>query len=119
MGGVDAPPKPWLDLRRYVEARLKEARYEAELAREFLKMGLYRNAAGKAFQAWKAVVAAQWIDLGHPSRGVPRRRPLYPSTALGPLPGNSRPPHGPQRHYFADSCLEMSRRTWYILDKSL
>ncbi len=51
-------PKPWLDPARYKEVRLKEALYEAEIAERFLETGLVRNAAGKAFQAWKALVAA-------------------------------------------------------------
>jgi len=35
-----------------------EATYEADLALRFLDAGLYRNAAGKAFQAFKALLAA-------------------------------------------------------------
>ncbi len=35
-----------------------EAAYEADLALRFLEAGLYRNAAGKAFQAFKALLAA-------------------------------------------------------------
>ena len=42
----------------YVEARLLEALGEARLALEYLERGLTRNAACKAFQAWKAFVAA-------------------------------------------------------------
>ena len=49
---------PWRDLRRYVEIRLQEATAEAELALRFLEEGLHRNAAGKAFQAWRAALAA-------------------------------------------------------------
>ena len=41
----------------YVEARLLEALGEARLALEFLERGLTRNAACKAFQAWKALMA--------------------------------------------------------------
>ncbi len=51
-------PKPWFDIDGYRRTRLLEARYEAELARRFLDEGLTRNAAGKAYQAWKALVAA-------------------------------------------------------------
>ena len=42
----------------YVEARLLEALGEARLALEYLERGLTRNAACKAFQAWKGLLAA-------------------------------------------------------------
>jgi len=42
----------------YASARLLEALVETKLAIDFLKRGLTRNAAGKAFQAWRAVLAA-------------------------------------------------------------
>jgi ribosome-associated translation inhibitor RaiA len=42
----------------YVEARLLEALVETHLALRFLREGLVRNAAGRAFQAWKALLAA-------------------------------------------------------------
>ena len=54
---VERPlPKP--SDEGYVEARLLEALVEARLALRFLEEGLTRNAAGKAFQAWKALLAA-------------------------------------------------------------
>ncbi|MEM3963880.1 PaREP1 family protein [Pyrobaculum sp.] len=49
-------PKPTAE--EYAAARLLEALVEARLALEFLQRGLVRNAAGKAFQAWKALLAA-------------------------------------------------------------
>jgi hypothetical protein len=49
----------------YVEARLLEALGEAWLALEYLERGLTRNAACKAFQAWKALLAALLrLELG-------------------------------------------------------
>ena len=42
----------------YIVARLLEALGEARLALEFLERGLTRNAACRAFQAWKAFMAA-------------------------------------------------------------
>jgi len=54
---VEKPlPKP--SDEGYVEARLLEALGEAKLALEFLERGFTRNAACKAFQAWKALLAA-------------------------------------------------------------
>ncbi|MGC9136941.1 PaREP1 family protein [Caldivirga sp.] len=49
-------PKPTSE--DYVNARLLESMVEASLAVRFLKDGLVRNAAGKAFQAWRALLAA-------------------------------------------------------------
>jgi thermostable 8-oxoguanine DNA glycosylase len=54
---VERPlPKP--SDEDYIVARLLEALGEARLALEYLERGLTRNAAGKAFQAWKALLAA-------------------------------------------------------------
>ncbi len=56
-------PKPTDE--SYVEARLLEALIESRLALEFLSKGLIRNAAGRAFQAWRALVAALLrLELG-------------------------------------------------------
>ena len=54
--------KPWIDLKKYREDRLKEALYEADLAERFMNDGLLRNAAGKAYQAVKAYIAAVAVD---------------------------------------------------------
>ena len=54
--------KPWIDDNKYKKDRLLEAKYEAELAKKFLEDGLYRNATGKAFQAWKALLASLSVD---------------------------------------------------------
>ncbi|MEL9989868.1 MAG: PaREP1 family protein [Thermoproteus sp.] len=54
---VERPlPKPTAE--EYASARLLEALVESKLALEFLERGLVRNAAGKVFQAWRAVLAA-------------------------------------------------------------
>ena len=49
-------PKP--STGDYVSVRLLESFVEARLALEFLDRGLIRNAAGKAFQSWRALMAA-------------------------------------------------------------
>ncbi len=48
-------PRPDRDLLGYVSARALEALLEALLALEFLERGYTRNAAGKAFIAWRAL----------------------------------------------------------------
>ncbi|MEM0277326.1 PaREP1 family protein [Pyrobaculum sp.] len=49
---------PWRGLEGYIRLRIGEAVAEAELALKFLEQGLHRNATGKAFQAWKALLVA-------------------------------------------------------------
>lgn len=49
---------PWRDLSGYIDVRIREALYGFELAESFLRQGIHRNAAGRAFQAWKAALAA-------------------------------------------------------------
>ena len=51
-------PKPEKDLVGYASARTLEALLETLLALEFLDKGYTRNAAGKLFQAWRALTAA-------------------------------------------------------------
>jgi len=54
---VERPlPKP--SDEGYIEARLLEALGEARLALEYLERGFTRDAAGMAFHAWKAFMAA-------------------------------------------------------------
>ncbi|GAA5418477.1 PaREP1 family protein [Sulfurisphaera tokodaii] len=50
-------------LQAYKKTRLLEARYEAEITRKFLDEGLIRNAARKAYQACKALVAQNLLGL--------------------------------------------------------
>ena len=51
-------PKPSENLEGYASARALEAIVEARLALRFLREGFTRNAAGKAFLAWRALTAA-------------------------------------------------------------
>ena len=51
-------PRPEKSLTGYASARVLEALLESMLALEFLAKGYTRNAAGKAFQAWRALTAA-------------------------------------------------------------
>ncbi|MEM0278015.1 PaREP1 family protein [Pyrobaculum sp.] len=50
--------KPWKNLKEYVKARLDEAVVELRLALVLLAEGYTRNAAGKAYQAFKSYLAA-------------------------------------------------------------
>ena len=51
-------PRPRRDPLGHAAARALEALLEALLALEFLERGYTRNAAGKAFQAWRALTGA-------------------------------------------------------------
>ena len=51
-------PRPRRDPLGYAAARVLEALLEAVLALEYLEKGYTRNAAGKAFQAWRALTGA-------------------------------------------------------------
>ena len=51
-------PRAKRDPVGYAAARALEALLESILALEFLERGFTRNAAGKAFQAWKALIGA-------------------------------------------------------------
>jgi len=56
---LDKPlPKPWENPEMYAQIRVLEAILESRLAIEFLEKGYTRNAAGKVFQAWKALLAS-------------------------------------------------------------
>ncbi|BDR92092.1 PaREP1 family protein [Vulcanisaeta souniana] len=51
-------PLPRPTAEDYINARILESLIEARLSLEFLGRGLVRNSAGKAFQAWRAFLAA-------------------------------------------------------------
>jgi len=56
---LDKPlPRPRRDMLGYAAARVLEALLEALIALRFLGEGLTRNAAGKAFLAWRALTGA-------------------------------------------------------------
>ena len=89
-------PKPDRDVLGYASARILEALLEALLALEFLEQGYTRNAAGKAFVAWKALVAGllalerdRLLQMlrSTEERGWLREKgiPRVPSTRLKPL----------------------------------
>jgi len=92
-------PKPGESLVGYAAARVLEALLEAVLAIEFLERGYTRNAAGKAFVAWRALTAAllalEEEKLGRQMEGEERRWlrrwlvevaiPRVPTARLKPL----------------------------------
>ncbi len=51
-------PLPKENLKELAKLKLKEALVESKLSLEYLEKGIVRNAAGKAFQAWKALISA-------------------------------------------------------------
>ena len=56
---LDKPlPRPRRSMSGYAAARVLEALLEALIALRFLEEGLTRNAAGKAFLAWRALTGA-------------------------------------------------------------
>jgi hypothetical protein len=87
---VERPlPKP--SDEGYVEARLLEALGEARLALEYLERGFTRNAACKAFQAWKALLAALLrLELDKLKAIWPRRRRRDVGWSLRRCPGSRR-----------------------------
>ncbi len=89
-------PKPRRSLLGYAAARALEALLEALLALRFLEEGLTRNAAGKAFQAWRALTgallalyldrAAEGLGGGEAARWLRERGvPRVPTSRLKPL----------------------------------
>jgi len=79
---LDEPlPKP--SEESYVEARLLEALVEARLALKFLREGIARNATGKAFQSWKALlVALLRLDLKSPKASAETEEKKWLETAI-------------------------------------
>jgi len=49
--------KTSLNITEIAESRFQEALKELDIAEVFLREGLVRNAAGKAFQAWKSILS--------------------------------------------------------------
>ena len=93
---LDKPlPKPGRDKLGYASARVLEALVEGILSLEFLKHGYTRNAAGKAFQSWRALLGALLAleadsiagKLGREERKWLEEKaiPLIPSSQLKPL----------------------------------
>jgi len=89
-------PKPQRDPVGYAAARVLEALLESLLALRFLKEGYTRNAAGKAYQAWRALTGALLVICQDKIKErlcvknqekwlVEKAMPRIPSTRLKPL----------------------------------
>ena len=93
-------PKPQRDLLGYASARILEALLEGLIALEFLARGYTRNAAGKAFQAWRALTGALLAleidvlgkELGSKDKEwlIEKGIPMVPTSRLKPLALTSR-----------------------------
>lgn len=133
--GVDVElEKPWRDLGKYIEGRMKEAKYEAELALKFLEASMARNAAGKAFQAFKALLgalAARHRDyLAQRYPGVKRLRggkrveyvdwliAAVPTGLLLELARDLSALEGPELIHYANVALNLHEFQYNGLDKS-
>jgi len=121
-------------LNKYIEIRIKEALYEFELAEKFMDNDLYRNAAGKAFQGWKAtlsVLAANSRDeLAKEFRGLVRLRErisvemvdfiiaVMPTTRMKKIAALLRPKYGSDIILLTELALDLHEVQYNGLDKS-
>ncbi|MCU7786757.1 PaREP1 family protein [Pyrobaculum sp. 3827-6] len=126
--------KPLRDLEKYIEGRIKEALYEAELALKFLEAGMYRNAAGKAFQAFKALLAAlaarhrDTLAARHPGVKTTKggRRVLYVDWLIAVMPTGQMlevardlaAAEGEELIHYANTALNLHEFQYNGLDKS-
>jgi len=109
-------PRPRRDPAGYASARTLEALLEALLALRFLEEGYTRNAAGKAFQAWRALTAAiLTLRIDEITRNLPEKETKWirekaitriPSTRLKAL-GQLIEKHVPGYSFATDKALDL------------
>ena len=125
---------PWKDFNKYIEIRIKETLYEFELAEKFINNDLYRNAAGKAFQGWKAtlsVLAANSRDeLTKEFKGLVRLRErisvemidfiiaIMPTTRMKKVATLLRPKYGNDIILLTELALDLHEFQYNGLDES-
>ncbi len=109
-------PKPQRDPVGYASARALEALLEALLALRFLEEGYTRNAAGKAFQAWRALTAAILaLNIDKITKNLPEKETKWireraitriPTTRLKAL-GQLIEKHVPGYSFATDKALDL------------
>ena len=104
-------PKPRRDPLVYAAARVLEALLEAVLALEYLGKGYTRNAAGKAFQAWRALTGAL-LALEEEKLGKyvsDEERKWLIEVAIPRVPSRLKPLSRPSRESWVRALLSLYR----------
>ena len=127
-GVLEKPlPKPRRDPLAYASARAAEALVEATVALTMLDEGMVRNAAGKMFQAWRALTASLLALSTEKLRGRVDERwlreraiPRAAATRLKQLSRLVEEAHG-LRHYSAlvDKALDLHDYQYHGPDPDL
>ena len=122
-------PRPEKSLAGYASARVLEALLESMLALEFLDKSYTRNAAGKIFQAWRALTAtllALEKDKIAEKLNSEQRKwllrvaiPRVPSTRLKPLSNLVEEAGYPNYGPYTDRVLNLHDYQYHGLDPDL